>query len=286
MNAHGSAAKHRRWRSAGWMVLIAVIGFLTWSSCASSSHAAVGLQMQISYGCPGSAVSTVGDGQKAVDVVAIDGSRSTRSAELRQAYERVALKEVGEAARLGAAVRVVEFGASGVGARVVLSGSFAPVSTVEAFNLAAGNRLRCLAAKALSTVLSTHAHEGTGTDVAGAVASQIAAARTIAVRGGSISVTVVSDGCQAPAATGPNRHLTDLCGLLGRGEGVERVLATHSAEFQLGDARGVSLRMEGLGVGRFADRASTARAQVLVRFWQTVCARAHAAACEIGSDLS
>lgn len=286
MNVQGSPAKHRRLRVAGWMVLVAAIGLLTWSSCASSSHAAVGPQMHIRSVCVGSAVSTVADGQKAVDVVAIDGSLSTRSAELRRAYERVALKVIGEAAGSGAAVRVVEFGASGVGARVVLSGSFAPVSTVEAFNLAAGNRLRCLATEALSTALSRHAREGTGTDVAGAVASEIAAARTIAVHGGSISVTVVSDGCQAPAATGPNRHLTDLCGLLGRGVGVGRILATHAAEFQLGDARGVSLRMEGLGVGRLADRASTARAQVLVRFWQTVCARAHAASCEIGSDLS
>jgi hypothetical protein len=281
-----AAGRRLLWRVIAWLALLAVIGLLASSaSCSVHARAATGVDASAGMVCSGSPVSVVAAGQKSDEEVVIDGSMSTASSALRWRYREAALAVVERAAANGSAVRVVVFGASGVGARVVFSGSFAPVSTVGAFNLAAANRSRCLATQALTAALGTGRSEGRGTDVAGAVASAIAAARAITATHGSVSLTVLGDGCQAPAAAGPNRHLTDLCGLLARRVSVERILATHAAEFRLGDARGVSLRMQGLGVGRFAELASTARAQTLVRFWQAVCARAHAAACEVGSDL-
>lgn len=235
-------------------------------------------------GCGGSPSVAVAQGASVVEEVAIDGSVSTRSAALRASYEQAALAVVARAASENAALRVVVFGPSGVGGRVVFAGSFAPASSVLAFNLAATNRERCLARQA---VVATFASRSTsvGTDVAGAIVSAVSSARTLVKPDGRIAVTVLTDGCQAPAPSGPNRQLTDLCGQLNAGMTPATIRARHRAEFALGDLHGVVLTMAGVGVGRFAEAASTARAQELVRFWQAVCRRAGAARCAIGSAV-
>jgi hypothetical protein len=209
---------------------------------------------------------------------------STASSILRGEYRQVALSIVARAAVAESAVRVVMFGASGVGARVVFAGSFAPVATVMVYNLAHTNRLKCLADSAISSAL-TAAKSQRGTDVAGATAAAIAAGRSAVRRGGSISVTVLSDGCQAPAASGPNRKLTDLCGKLAHGASPEQILSASRGEFSLGKAHGVNLTMRGVGVGRFAADASSERAKRIVAFWRLACLQARASACAIGSAV-
>ena len=63
------------------------------------------------------------------------------------------------------------------------------------------------------------------------------------------------------------------------------ILRDHRDEFTLLDARGVVLRMLGVGVGRDAQAASSLLAGKLVGFWTLVCERAHARACLIESSL-
>lgn len=237
-----------------------------------------------SRGCGGSPSAAVTQGASVVEEVAIDGSASTRSAVLRAGYEQAALAVVARAASESGALRVVVFGPSGVGARVVFAGSFVPVSSVLAFNLAATNRSRCLAQQAVVAAFASR-QTTVGTDVSGAIVSAVASARTLVKAGGRVAVTVLTDGCQAPAPSGLNRRLTDLCGQLTAGVSPARIVARHRVEFALGNLRGVVLTMAGVGVGRFADAASTARAQELVGFWQGACRRAGAAQCVIGSAV-
>ena len=262
-------------------VLIAVLALAlfvaVWSGRAVAAAAP-------SPGCGGSPSTAVTQGASVVEEVAIDGSASTRSTVLRAAYQHAALAVVARAASESGALRVVVFGPSGVGARVVFAGSFAPVSSVMAFNLAATNRSRCLAQQAVVAAFASHSTT-VGTDVAGAIVSAVASARALVKPGGRVTVTVLTDGCQAPAPSGLNRQLTDLCGQLNAGVSPARIVARHRAEFALGDLRGVVLTMAGVGVGRFADAASTARAQELVGFWQGACRRAGAARCVIGSAV-
>jgi hypothetical protein len=115
--------------------------------------------------------------------------------------------------------------------------------------------------------------------------SAVASARALVKPGGSIAVTVLTDGCQAPASSGPNRQLTALCVQLDAGVSQMTIALKHGKEFALGDLRGVALTMAGVGVGRFADAASTARAEELVEFWRTACVRANATRCVIGSAV-
>ena len=237
-----------------------------------------------SRSCGGSASVGVTQGASVVEEVAIDGSASTRSAALRAGYEQATLAIVARAASENAALRVVVFGPSGVGARVVFAGSFAPVSSVMAFNIAATNRTRCLAEQAIAAAFASRSVV-VGTDVAGAIVSAVASARELVKPGGRVSVTVLTDGCQAPARSGPNRQLTDLCGQLDAGVSPVTIVARHGLEFALGDLHGVALTVAGVGVGRFADAASTLRAEELVRFWEAACSRAGAGQCVIGSAV-
>jgi hypothetical protein len=237
--------------------------------------------------CTGSPLETIASPQATVEELGLDGSPSTESTSLREAYEAVALARVNQAASEKAAVRLVAFGASGVGANVTFEGSFAPVSDDDVYNLAAQNRSTCWAKRAIgeALVLRTPQSDG-GTDVAGATAALVANARSLVAPGGTATVTVFSDGCQAPSPSGPNRRLTDLCGLLAAGESPVRILKAHAAEFSLGDARGVAITMVGIGIGRNESAANTVFARKLVAFWMMVCKRAHARACQIGSALS
>lgn len=240
--------------------------------------------VQVDRGCVGAAAEAIPPGQKNVEEIVLDGSASTGAPQLREQYRAAALAIAARAASSGSALRITVFAASGAGARVVFAGSFAPVSTVMVYNLAAANRLRCLATAAIDKALTTRSYE-TGSDVAGATAAAIAAGRASVKAGGRVTVTVLTDGCQSPARSGPNRRLTDLCGKLARGESPDRVLDGAPVEFSLGNASGVSLSMLGVGVGRFAVEASTARAERLVKFWQLVCQHAHASACVIESAV-
>jgi len=218
------------------------------------------------------------------EAVAIDGSLSTGAAGLRSEYQRAALAAVEKAAADDAAVRVVVFGASGVGARVIFSGSFAPVSTVDAFNLAARNRLLCLARRALASAFVGQARRA-GTDVAGTIAEQVSWGRSVVRPHGRVSVLTLSDGCEAPSPSGTNAHLTDLCGELRKGRKPAWLLAHHRTEFSFGDSRDVHVRMEGVGVGKSSAAASTLQAEKEIRFWKLACRRSRAV-CQIGSAVS
>jgi hypothetical protein len=103
---------------------------------------------------------------------------------------------------------------------------------------------------------------------------------------GPASVTVFTDGCQAPAPSGPNRHLTDLCGLLASGESPAKILKAHASEFSLGDASGIAVSVRGIGIGRDENAANTVFARKLTTFWNTACRRARARSCQIGSAVS
>lgn len=284
MNAHCSTPISRSLPFAGWVVLMAAIGLLTLPACASGSHVVGGSLVPTRSTCVGSAVTTIDNGQKAVDIVAIDGSRSTSAPALRSEYRQTSLSAVETAAEDQAAVRIVVFGASGVGARVIFSDSFVPVSTVAAFNLAARNRLLCLAKKALAAAFAKPTRMA-GTDVAGVIGEQIAWGRSVARAHGRVSLKVTTDGCQAPARSGANAHLTDICHELRSGRKPAWILKHHGQEFSLGPARGVELTMAGLGIGGNQSAASTLQAQKLVAFWQLVCHRSKAV-CKIGSAVS
>jgi len=218
------------------------------------------------------------------EAIAIDGSLSTGSPNLRREYRQAALAEVEAVANEQAAVRVVVFGASGVGARVIFVGSFVPVSTVYAFNLAARNRLLCLAKRALASAFIGQTRRA-GTDVAGAIAEQAAWAQAEVRPHGKVSLLAITDGCEAPAPSGANAHLTDVCGDLRKGRTPAWILSRHRREFSLGDGRGVRLTMEGVGVGKDQSTASTLRAEQLVAFWRLACRRSRWA-CDIRSAFS
>jgi hypothetical protein len=247
-----------------------------------SSHQAAPTQ------CPGSPIEPISAPQNGVDEVGIDVTVSTESASLRSSYEAAALADVDQAVSEKETLRLVTFGASGIAAKVVFEGSFAPASDDDVYNLAAKNRASCWAKQAITQALDARSTRSErGTDVAGTLASLVTDARSLTAHGGAASVTVYTDGCQSPSPSGPNRALTDLCGLLTSGESSAQILKTHGAEFSLRDARGaVAIEMKGIGVGRDQDAANTLLGQKLVAFWETVCHRAQARSCQIGSAVS
>ena len=197
-----ASTKPTRRRARVFAVVVA-LGAL---ACAGTAVADQRVLTVAGAACSGTPVAAIAPNQKSDQEVVIDGSMSTASSLLRGEYRQVALSIVARAAAAESAVRVVMFGASGVGASVLFAGSFAPTSTVMVYNLAQANRLKCLADSAISSALTAKSSQR-GTDVAGATAAAIAAGRSAVRRGGSISVTVLTDGCQAPAASGPNRKL-------------------------------------------------------------------------------
>lgn len=237
--------------------------------------------------CLGSPIVPISVPQEAVDELGLDITVSTESASLRDSYKAAALALGDQAASNKAALQIVAFGASGVGATTVFEGSFAPTGDDDVYNLAAENRARCWAKRSISQALATRApRTERGTDVAGTLASLVADARSLMARGGTGSVTLLTDGCQAPALTGPNRRLTDLCGLLASGVSPGQILRAHAAEFSLPDANGMTIAMRGVGIGRKQNAASTLFARRLAVFWATVCRSAHARTCRIGSAVS
>jgi hypothetical protein len=237
--------------------------------------------------CTGSPLETIVSPQATVEELGLDGSPSTESTSLREAYEAAALARVNQAASEKAAVKIITFGTSGVAAKVIFEGSFAPVSDDDVYNLAAQNRATCWVKQAIAEALATRTPPSDGgTDVAGAISTLVANARSLVAPNGTATVTVFSDGCQAPSPSGPNRRLTDLCGLLAAGENPARILRAHAAEFSLGDAHGVAIAMAGVGIGRNESAANTVFARKLVTFWRMACEQGHARACQIGSALS
>jgi hypothetical protein len=235
--------------------------------------------------CLGQSVQQVVVPQSAGEVVVVDSTQSTSSAVMRASYGLAALSVVTRAVGEHAALRIVSFGASGVGASVVFEGSFAPVGADEVYNEAARNRELCLAKKAIAIALRTKPDSLGGSDVAGSAASGIAWLKTIVRPGGQMTITTLSDGCQSPAARGPNHRLTNLCAQLSKGKSPPAILRAHAAEFDLGSAQGVTVALRGIGVGRNPRFANTLFAEKLIGFWALVCRRAHARACQIGSGL-
>ena len=215
----------------------------------------------------------------------IDVTGSTASSSMRKLYEQGAAIIVQRAAAEKAVLRIVGVGASGVGAAVWFEGSFAPRSSDEVFNLAARNRELCLARQAIATAARITPDPLGGSDISGSLATAIRALRGMAKPGGEMTVTVLTDGCQSPAARGPNHRLTNLCGQLTKGKSPATILRAHAAEFDLGNAREVTMVMRGIGVGRNPRFANTLFAQKLVGFWTLVCRRANARACLIGSSV-
>jgi hypothetical protein len=148
------------------------------------------------------------------------------------------------------------------------------------------NKARCAAHLAVRAALTAKRHwNGGGTDVAGTLASLIADGKTRTGRGGSLTVTVLTDGCQAPATSGPNGRLTDLCGALTRGRSAQAILRRHPGEFAIGDATAVVLVMKGIGLGGDPNDSNTLQTRKLIMFWQLVCRQAHARQCVIGSSV-
>ncbi len=236
-------------------------------------------------GCAGAPIVAAG-AERVVEALAIDMTASTASTALYTLYSTGADGIVERAASEGALLRIVALGASGVGAGMVFQRSFAPVSDDELFNLAASNAARCWAKLTVRRLFSEASSAGAvGTDVAGTLAALITTARSLAADRARVTVTALGDGCQSPSRSGLNRELTDLCGKLAAGKSTAAILASHADEFALPDASGVTLVMRGVGVGRRPEAASTRLAKMLVGFWMTVCRRAHAKACLIGSDL-
>jgi hypothetical protein len=256
------------------VVVLAGLVFTTVSAAAGSQPA-----------CPGAAVQPLTGPQPIGEDVVIDSTQSTSSTVMRRDYGLAALAIVTRAANERAALRIVSFGASGVGASVVFEGSFAAVSADEVFNQAARNRELCLAKKAIANALATKPDPLGGSDIAGSVAGGIASLKAMVTPGGQMTLTVLTDGCQSPAARGPNQRLTNLCAQLARGKKPSAVLRAHAAEFNIGNANGVTLALRGIGVGRNRRFANTVFAQTLVGFWTLVCRRAHARACQIESGL-
>jgi hypothetical protein len=236
--------------------------------------------------CGGAAIALLPAGQGKVVEGAIDVSPSDSAARLRRQYLVAAEALVDEAASAKAALRIVTFGASGVGARVVVQVSFADVSQDELFNLAATNRARCAARLAVrSAVMAERRWDGGGTDVSGTLAALLADAKARVGDGGSVLVTTLTDGCQAPALSGPNRRLTDLCGAIGRGASGKAIVQRHPKEFAVGSAAGATIVMRGVGLGGNPRSSNSVQAQKLLGFWRLVCHRARPARCAIGSSV-
>ncbi len=263
------------------LALISTLAVLVGGAVAVAATGSAGLQPHASCG---TTQSTPMAPPGRAEGMALDGSKSTDAPSLRREYAQAALAAVKLAAAEQAAVRIVVFGASGVGARVIFSGSFVPVSTVLAFNIAARNRLLCLAKKALASAFVSRTRQS-GTDVAGAIAEQIAWGRSVIHPHGRVSLLVLTDGCEAPSRSGANAHLTELCGELRKGRKPAWILRHHRREFSLGRARGAVVTMEGVGVGRDQSAASTLQAEKLVAFWALDCHRSKAV-CKIGSAVS
>lgn len=266
-------------RAVGLVVGAAGVGLLAASPAVATTSLA-------GQRCGGTLISAISTPQSAVEEVAIDTTSSTASPTLGALYSATTKAVIDRAVSEGAALRVVDLGASGVGARIVFQGSFAALGDDELFNLAATNRMRCQAIESLAYFAGSNAvKRGVGSDVAGTVANLIAHAKSVMSDKARATITIATDGCEAPARSGLNRRLTDLCGKLAAGETGSSILSAHKDEFTLPDASGVTVVMRGVGVGRRPDAASTRLAATLVDFWMTVCRRAHAAACLIGSDL-
>jgi hypothetical protein len=284
MKAHQGTLLPTKWVTLGLHALVGIVATVV--IVAATTTAAAHATSNVTGSCSGPPVVAVTARQKAVTEVAVDLSASTTGSTLRSLYTEAAQAAVAKAVADAAMLRVVSFGPSGVGAQPVFQASFAATGDDELFNLAASNRERCLADRqvaALGTV-NTRGRDR-GTDVAGMLRSLITHAKSVAAAKASVTVTVITDGCQAPATVGLNRELTDVCGMLAAGKSPEVILAAHAAEFSLPDATGVTIAMRGIGVGRRPAAASTRLAVTLVGFWSTVCQHAHATACLIGSDL-
>ena len=262
------------------LAITAVLTFLTGSQTAASVASA-----EPRAACTGTPVIPLTSAVGAVEELALDASRSADSQIVHGAYRAAALAIVERAVAEQAVLRVVVFGASGVGARTVFAGSFAPAGADEVFNLAAVNRERCLARTAIDNAVKMRAPTGGGSDVAGALASLIADARGLVKPGGKATVTALTDGCQSPSSRGQNRSLTDLCGKLAKGVTAGRILRTHADEFSLGNAAGITVAMLGVGVERQPDAVSSVFARKLVAFWAAACEQANPAGCQIGSAV-
>ena len=267
-------------------ICITALTVMVAASPASTSVASTSVVGTRVTTCSGNPVVAVPTRQHTVEEVAVDLSASTTGSSLRSLYTTAAQAIVSRSAAESALLRVVPFGPSGVGAQPVFQASFAATGDDELFNLAASNRERCLADRQVAS-LGSESDRGRdrGTDVAGMLRSLIAHARSVAAAKATVTVTVITDGCQAPATIGLNRELTDVCGMLAAGKLPETIVARHAAEFSLPDATGVTIAIRGVGVGRRPEAASTRLAVSVVGFWTMVCRRAHAAACVIGSDL-
>lgn len=274
-------------KSISWSPLALVFGVVVAAAIVAVAPATGTSATKIGTSvCPGPAVVAVDTGQKAVEEVAVDLSASTTGSALRSLYTTAAQAIVGRAVSESALLRVVPFGPSGVGAQPVFQASFAASGDDELFNLAANNRSRCLAQQQIATLAnSTSTGRDRGTDLAGTLRSLIENARSVATDGARMTVTIITDGCQAPATSGLNRQLTDVCGMLAAGKVASSILDAHQDEFTLPDASGVTVVMRGVGVGRRPEAANTRLAKTLVGLWTIVCRHAHAKACLIGSDL-
>ena len=236
--------------------------------------------------CGGTPIVALSSLASAIEELGVDITLSTGSKVTRGLYRAAAVAVVDRAAMEHAALRIVAFGASGVGTRLMFEGSFAPVGADEVFNLAAVNRERCLAYAAVDAIVRMKSPSGGGSGVAGTLASLIVDARSHVRSGGTATVQLITDGCEAPSSRGPNRALTDLCGKLAHRMSAESVLRAHPDEFGVGDARGVSVVMEGVGIGRDPGAANSVFAARLAGFWRIVCTLARSQACRIGSSLS
>ena len=235
--------------------------------------------------CPGAPVQPAPVEAAAGEDMELDVTASTTSATMRRLYETAALGVVERAVTERAALRIVAFGASGVGATVLFQGSFAPVSADEVFNLAHRNRELCLARRALGSFGEIRPDPLGGSDLAGSLAAGTTALKEMVRPGGQMTLAQLTDGCQSPAVRGPNHALTNLCAELARGRSVGAILRVHPLEFRLPNARGVTIMQRGLGIGRNARFANSVFAQRLVGFWAEVCRRAHARTCVIGSGV-
>src|SRR5581483_5393796 len=282
---------HRRLRSFGAaLVPVGAVGmaalFVPSSSAVPASQAGGVAQQGLSAACGEAPVAVASEAAESEQTVAVDTTKSATSPAVRAAYRRAVLGLVARAASEKAVLRLVAFGASGVGARMMFQGSFAPASVDDVFNLAAANRTRCLAKRAVESMLAIKPSPGLGSDVAGLLASEISTGRALVAPGGTVTLTVFTDGCQAPATKGPNSRLTDLFGPFSTGQTVASILQARSDEFLLPDASGVMVVMLRVGVGRNPEAANTLLARKLVSFWTTVCRRAqHVKACRIGSGV-
>ena len=283
VQSHRGTQPSHRW------VLVVAMGILLLGvavACGGTPRAAAPAATSQGGGSCGVPQDPVLGAAPSIASVVGDVTGSTMSPELNGRYRLAALAAVDRAATMKGLVRLVAFGASGVGARLVFSESFATASSDEVLNLAAANRTRCFAKGAIDAMFDGRPIDHGGSDVAGALSSEISTIAMAAPTTATLTVTVITDGCQAPARTGPNRHLTDLCRELARGMSIGQVLRQHPREFRLPDAtRRVTIVMKGVGIGRDPTAANTLQARRLVAFWQLVCSRAKARGCVIGSAV-